>query len=156
MKLYRIDKKDRVNLEGLGGLYTQGRWNKKGFRVIYASESISLAAWEKFVHTTDYKDLPKDLVVFSINIPDDIEIKDVPDSVLIPGWDIPEPYRTHKEETIVFGTNFLKQNKYLILKVPSAIVKEEYNYLLNPNHPYIKKCKIERKEPFEFDVRISK
>lgn len=156
MKLYRIDKIDRVNMQGLGGLYTQGRWNKKGLLVIYASESISLAAWEKLVHLTDYQNLPMTLVVFTIDVPDDIEIKDVPESVLVPGWNIPEPFKPYKNETIEFGTEFLKKNTNLVLKVPSAIVNNEYNYLVNPNHPDIKKCKIAKIEPFEFDERISR
>ena len=118
MKLYRIDKKEQINLQGSGGLYTQGRWNKKGFRVIYTSESISLAAWEKLIHLTDYQDLPMDLVAFTIDVPDDIEIKDVPDSVLVPGWNIPEPFRPYTEKTIEFGTEFLSENKHLALKVP--------------------------------------
>lgn len=156
MKLYRIDKKDRVNLQGLGGLYTQGRWNKKGFRLVYTSESISLAAWEKLVHLTDYQDLPMNLVVFTIEIPDDIEILNVPDSVLVPGWNIPKPYRPYAEETIEFGTEFLRKNTQLVLKAPSVIGKGEYNYLLNPNHPDISRCKIKEIDPFEFDPRVSK
>jgi len=156
MKIYRIVNKVHANLDGLGGIYGSGRWNKKGDRVVYASESISLAAWEKLIHITDYQNLPTDLIVITINIPDNIEIKEVPDRVLVPGWNIPKPFRPFKKETVEFGTEFLRKNFHLVLKVPSIVVKGEYNYLLNPNHPDIKKCKIEKIEPFEFDKRIYK
>lgn len=142
------------DLSGIGGLYAAGRWHKKGNRVVYASESISLAAWERFVHITDYRNLPSDLVVVTIYIPDDIEIKEVPGHILVPGWNTSEPYDFFKKETIKFGTRFLKENAHLLLKVPSAVVKSEYNYLLNPNHPDIKRCRIEKIEPFTFNGRI--
>lgn len=156
MKLYRITKRAYANLDGLGGLYVCGRWNQKGHRVIYASESISLAAWEKFIHITDRKDLPTDLVVITIDVPDNIKVQKVPARVLVPGWNTPTPFMPYKEETIQFGTEFLKQNTHLILKVPSVVVNGEYNYLLNPNHPDITKCTIEKIEPFKFDERITK
>ena len=156
MKIYRIVNIAHANLDGLGGIYGPGRWNKKGYRVVYASGSISLAAWEKIIHITDYQNLPMNLVVITINLPDNIEIKEVPGNVLVPGWNIPTKFRPFKKETVEFGTEFLRQNSYLVLKVPSAVVKGEYNYLLNPGHPDIKKCKIEKIEPFEFDKRISK
>ncbi|NQU81520.1 MAG: RES family NAD+ phosphorylase [Bacteroidetes bacterium] len=93
MKIYRIVNKTHANLDGLGGIYGSGRWNEKGYRVVYASESISLAAWEKLIHLTDYQDLPTDLVVITINLPDNIEIKEVPGKVLVPGWNIPAKFR---------------------------------------------------------------
>jgi RES domain-containing protein len=156
MKLYRITNKKYANLDGIGGIYVAGRWNMKGHRVIYAAESISLAAWEKFVHITDYRDLPTNLVVITINIPDDIEIEEVSGNVLVSGWNLTLPFRAYKSETVLFGTEFLTRNTHLVLKVPSAVISEEYNYLLNPNHPDINKCTIEKIEPFKFDKRITK
>jgi RES domain-containing protein len=52
------------------------------------------------------------------------------------------------------GNNFLANKKHLMLKVPSSIVPAEYNYLLNPMHPDMKKVKIIMKEPFDFDSRL--
>ena len=155
MKVYRITNKAHANLEGLGGLYGPGRWHNKGFRVIYTSQNISLAAWEKFIYVTDIGDLPTDLVLMTITLPDDIEIKEVPEYVLVPEWNIPLPFRPYKQETIEYGTEFLKQNSHLVLKVPSAVINGEYNYLVNPNHTDIKKCIISKTEPFRYDKRIS-
>ena len=155
MKVFRITKKTYANdLGGSGGLFASGRWHKKGNRVVYTSESISLAAWERFVGITDYRNIPSDLVVVTINIPDDVEIIEIPGHALIPGWNVSEPYHFYKKETMEFGTKFLKENRHLVLKAPSAVVKYEYNYLLNPNHPDIKRCTIEKIEPFIFNGRI--
>jgi RES domain-containing protein len=155
MKVFRITKKAYANdLEGRGGLFASGRWHRKGNRVIYASASISLAAWEGFVHLTDYRNIPSDLVVVTINIPDDIGIIEVPGYILISGWNVSEPYQFYKKETMEFGTRFLKESRHFVLKVPSAVVKNEYNFLLNPNHPDIERCTIEKIEPFTFNGRI--
>ena len=156
MKVYRITKAKYANLDGIGGLYVAGRWNMKGHRAIYSAESISLAAWEKLVHVTDYRDLPVDLVVVTIDVPDSIKIEEIPDNVLAPGWNEPLPYRSYKKETVMYGTEFLEQNKYLILKIPSAVISGEHNYLINPNHSDIHKCKIEKVVAFKFDERIKK
>ena len=78
----------------------------------------------------------------------------VPAYILIPGWNVSEPYQFYKKETMEFGTRFLKENCHFVLKVPSAVVKNEYNFLLNPNHPDIKRCVIEKIEPFIFNGRI--
>jgi len=155
MKVFRITKKAYAkDLGGEGGLFASGRWHWKGNRVVYVSENISLAAWERFVHMTDLRNLPSDLVVVTIIIPDDIEIIEVPGYILVSGWNVSEPYNFYKKETMEFGTAFLKENHHLVLKVPSAVVKYEYNYLLNPNHPDIERCTIERIEPFTFNGRI--
>ncbi|MFW5944542.1 MAG: RES family NAD+ phosphorylase [Bacteroidota bacterium] len=155
MSVFRITKKTYAkDLEGRGGLFASGRWHRKGNRVIYASESISLAAWERFVHITDYRNIPSDLVVVTISIPDDIEIKEVPGHILVSGWNVSDPYNFYKKETMEFGTRFLKENRHLVLKVPSAVVENECNYLLNPSHPDIKRCTIEKIEPFAFNGRI--
>ena len=155
MKIYRIANKKHANLEGLGGLYTKGRWNKKGHRCIYASQSRSLAAWEKFVGISSLGDLPKNLVIIEISIPENTTIKQIPKGILIDNWDISSIYRPYKKETIKCGTEFLIENKYLVLQVPSAVIKGEYNYLINPNHSEISNCKIESIEAFDYDKRIS-
>ena len=150
MIIYRITKKKHGPLDGIGGLYGPGRWHKKGNPVIYASEHASLAAWEKIVHISSFANLPDNLQLLKIEIPDDIAIQTVPESVLITGWDS-FPFCT---ETVNYGTEFLRTNAYMALRVPSAIIKEENNIILNPLHPDIKRCKVISSVPFEFDRRI--
>lgn len=150
MIVYRITKKDYLALDGRGGLYGPGRWHRKGNLVVYTSEHASLAAWEKIVHLANFENLPNDLLLVKIEIPDNIEIQTVPHMILIEGWDS-YPYIN---ETLNYGTSFLRKNEHLALKVPSAIVPDEYNVILNPLHPDIHRCKTISIVPFIFDKRI--
>ena len=83
MIVYRITKKEHAALDGMGGLYGPGRWHKKGNLVIYTSEYASLAAWEKIVHVTSFENLPENLLLVKIEIPDGIEVQSVPESVCV-------------------------------------------------------------------------
>ncbi len=99
-----------------------------------------------------FENLPDDLLLIKIEIPGSIEIQTVPEKILVPGWD-EFPYSS---ETVDFGTSFLRQKEYLALKVPSVIIPDEFNVILNPLHPDIQKCRIISSEPFVFDERILK
>ena len=152
MLVYRIVKKEHAALDGLGGLFGPGRWHKKGNRVIYTSEHASLAAWEKIVHVASFENLPANLLLVKIEIPDDIEIQRVPKEVLVKGWDS-FPFAS---ETVNYGSSFLRNGEHLALKVPSVIIPDEYNIILNPLHPDIKACKVISKLLFIFDSRVLK
>lgn len=152
MIVYRITKKEHAALDGMGGLYGPGRWHKKGNLVIYTSEHASLAAWEKLVHVTSFENLPENLLLVKIEIPDGIEIQSVPQTILVSGWDS-FPFIL---DTLDFGTSFLRKNEHLALKVPSVIIPDEYNLILNPLHPGIRDCRVVSTIPFIFDKRISK
>ena len=84
-----------------------------------------------------------------VEVPDNsflqISIKDLPNN-----WDNNYPPPSLKK----IGDDFLKKGTHLMMKVPSAIVPMEYNYLVNTEHPDMKKVKISRKEPFHFDKRL--
>jgi len=150
MIIYRITIKEQVALDGKGGLFGSGRWHKKGTLVIYTSEHASLAAWEKIVHVTNFENLPNDLLLVKIEIPDRIEIQTVPQTVLVKEWDS-FPFA---RETVDYGTSFLRKNEHLALKVPSAVIPDEFNIILNPLHPDIGECKIISTIPFIFDKRV--
>ena len=152
MFVYRIAKKEHSALDGMGGLFGPGRWHKKGNLVIYTSEHASLAAWEKIVHVASFENLPNNLLLVKIEIPDGIEIQTVPQKILVTGWDC-FPFAI---ETVNYGTSFLQGKEFLALKVPSVIIPDEYNIILNPLHPDIQFCKIISTIPFVFDKRVSK
>lgn len=151
MKLYRITLKPYADLEGTGGIYGPGRWHHEGHRVVYLSENISLAAWEKLMNLASTTLLPANLVLMEVSVPE-VKAANVPEEVLVKGWD-DFPYL---DATMTFGTDFLAENKHLLLRLPSAVIKKEYNYLLNPRHPLISECRIERITPFTFDSRLKK
>lgn len=152
MIVYRITKKEHAALDGMGGLYGPGRWHRKGFPVIYTSEHASLAAWEKIVHVASFENLQNNLLLVRIEIPERIEIQTVPPNVLVKGWDS-FPF---SNETVNYGTSFLFKKVHLALKVPSVIIPDEFNIILNPLHPEIHGCKVLSTTPFLFDKRVSK
>ncbi len=152
MIVYRITKKEHTALDGMGGLYGPGRWHKKGFPVIYTSEHASLAAWEKIVHVVSFENIPNNLLLVKIKIPEGIEIQTVPQNILVKGWDS-FPF---SNETVNYGTSFLLKKEHLALKVPSVIIPDEFNIILNPLHPGISDCKVIVSIPFYFDKRVSK
>jgi RES domain-containing protein len=152
MIVYRITKKEHSALDGMGGLYGPGRWHKKGNLVIYTSEHASLAAWEKIVHVTSFENLPKNLLLVKIELPDGIKIQSVPQNVLVKGWNS-YPFAL---ETVDYGTVFLQKKEHLALRVPSVIIPDEFNIILNPLHPDIRDCKVVSTIPFVFDQRVSK
>jgi RES domain-containing protein len=69
---------------------------------------------------------------------------------------LPDKWHEYPEQNILkqIGNNFLKDGKYLFLKVPSALVQEEYNFLLNPTHAKASQVKIKNIKPFSFDARL--
>lgn len=152
MIVYRIAKKEHAALDGLGGLYGPGRWHRKGNLIIYTSEHASLAAWEKIVHIASVENLPHGFLLIKIELPDSIVIQEVPKKVLVKGWD-GFPFAN---ETVDYGTLFLKAKEHLALKVPSVIIPDEYNIILNPLHPDINRCRIIGMKPFTFDRRALK
>ncbi|MBA4408808.1 MAG: RES family NAD+ phosphorylase [Bacteroidota bacterium] len=152
MFVYRITKKEHSALDGMGGMYGPGRWHEKGNLVIYTSEHASLAAWEKIVHVASFDNLPDNLLLVKVEIPDGIEIQTVPQKVLVKGWNS-FPFAN---ETVNYGTSFLRKKVHLALKVPSVIIPDEHNIILNPLHPDIQSCKIISTTRFIFDMRVFK
>jgi RES domain-containing protein len=137
------------DLTGKGAEKSGRRWNSIGIPMIYTSESRALCTAEVAVHIP-LGNIPKDFELISIYIPEDIKITET----LI--QDLPIGWKTfpHLEITQKIGDQFIMQNKFLVMKVPSAVVPGDYNYLINPRHPDLSKIEIIKKEPYEFDERF--
>jgi RES domain-containing protein len=118
-----------------------------GTEVIYASASRSLAALEILVH---YSVLPKGFLITSVYIPHTVSIMDVPDAVLIEGWDQPVPIHATQE----YGRIWIAARSSAVLRVPSAVVPNEWNYVLNVLHPEFRGITFGLSEPFHFDPRL--
>ena len=147
MIVYRLSKSVYANdLSGKGAELVGGRWNSRGNAALYTSQSIALCVTEIAVHVP-LGILPKDYDLIHIEIPDDniLEVKR-----------LPKDWQTfpHADSTQKIGDKFLKDKKYLVLKVPSAAVQGEFNFLVNPRHPDFDKVKIKKKEKFSFDERL--
>ena len=149
MRVFRIVKEKYATLDGVGGLHSSGRWHNKGTRVIYTSESSALAAWEYIVHIGTLSLLPNDLVLLEIDIPE-YNIIELPIKDLVDGWN-GFPF---KDETMNVCSIYFNTNKAFAIKVPSVVIPNSFNYVLNPNHPKINQCKIIEMAPFAYDSRL--
>jgi RES domain-containing protein len=150
MLVYRIAKRDVVkDLTGTGAKLYGWRWNHRGTAIIYTSETRALATVEFLVHVS-LSNVPKGLMIATIEIPDSIASEDAPRASLPRGWrDYPPP-----REVAEFGTRWAKANKCLLLRVPSAVVEQEYNILINPLHSDMERVMVKGVEKFEFDKRL--
>ncbi|MEH6681126.1 MAG: RES family NAD+ phosphorylase [Sediminicola sp.] len=150
MILYRITKGPyKKDLSGSGAELYGGRWNNKGTKMLYTASSIALAMTEVAVHLP-YGLLPTDYFVVSIKVPD-VDMAVVSEKELEgTGWQSHPP--SHITQAI--GDRFVAQNKMLILKVPSVVVPGDFNYLLNPQHPFFSEVEIVEVRPFGFDGRL--
>lgn len=134
---------------GIGAWLEGGRWNRKGVHMIYTAGSIALAALEMVVH------LPEDTLLYQqyVRIPvqfDSDRVIKLPISSLSHDWNSNPP----PESTQKIGTSWVMEKKSLVLQVPSSIIPEETNYLINPLHPDASHLKIGKPETFKFDPRI--
>jgi RES domain-containing protein len=151
--VYRITKsryRDQA-FSGLGGIHAYGRWTPRGIPVVYTSLSISLAVLE---YTLNYKRhgwLPVS-VLARANIPDEVGVESTSTSELPDNWRDPDPPAALRE----IGEDWLRRAETACLRVPSAIVPDESNYLLNPRHPDFNKLTIGPVEPFNFDRRLGR
>lgn len=148
MLLYRIVRSAYADLSGNGARLYGGRWNSEGKPMVYLASSRSLAVLESLAHLSP-TNIPDDYCMTVVEVPDntaeELDIKL-----------LPQHWSEYPEQNILkqIGNKFLLDKKNLLLKVPSAIVKEEYNYLLNPLHSDADKVKIISKQPFSFDTRL--
>lgn len=150
MFVWRICKRKYQNsaFSGEGGFYTSGRWTPQGFKVVYTAESLALATLEIFVHTESNK-IP--LVAIRAWLPDDLDIEEVDINNLPKNWQDESTYPILPQ----IGKKWLQSQTAPVLKVPSAIIPVEFNYLLNPQHPDLK-FSLEPPMTFTFHQRMWK
>jgi len=150
MLVWRIAKRahalDRI---GTGARLGGGRWNSQGTPAIYAGMTPEIAALEKLVHTGET--LPNDLVVVEITIPDDGLLYFRPEkSSLPPDWNV----IPSSASAAVFGDQFITEGRYLGMIVPSAVMPESMNIVINPNHPAMGEVVFTIAREFRFDPRF--
>lgn len=152
MIVYRLSSgKYERDLSGKGAKIAGGRWNSKGTSLLYTAQSRALCSVEIAVHVP-FGRLPQNYMLLTIKFPDSVKIKTLSEKTLPSDWK-----RTpHLNSTQQIGDEFVRAREHLVLKVPSAVVQGDYNYLLNPHHLGFEKVKIIDVEPFEFDSRLFK
>ena len=150
MKLYRISKCDFIHdLSGNGAFLYGGRWNSEGKTMLYTSSSIALCMLEALVHSTNNL-LPISLCLLTLSL-DEKLISKIPTQQLPQDWN----HYPYQEKTKKLGDNFLGEQKYIGLQVPSAVIELEFNILLNPSHlDFNKNVKVVGYEKIAFDKRL--
>lgn len=152
MKVYRLARqKHATPLSGKGAAKYGARWNPVGVELIYTAQNRSLAMAEVAVHLT-LATLPEDYMMITIDIPDDIKVKQLTEADLPADWqEFPHPASTQD-----IGRDFVTENEHCVLIIPSVVTQGDFNVLINPNHTDFAKITITSIDKFPFDKRIFK
>jgi RES domain-containing protein len=136
--------------DGEGAFRFGGRWNHRGQRVVYTSGTLSLAMLEILVHLDPAAHLPA-MCAVAIHVPrSQIHSTSFSSLTAISGglpWG--------RSQTRNWGQTWFEAQTSVALKVPSALVPHESNYIINPLHPAFKTCTIEAARPFSVDARFA-
>lgn len=151
MEVFRISKFKRArDLSGFGASLKGQRWNRRGTFVLYTASHRSLALLEVLVHIGEY--YPEDdYAIITLDIPDN-------QIVSLDTFILPKDWAKIFDAGVLasFTDHWLKTEQSIALGVPSAIVPQETNYLINPLHPDFQDVKIKNIEKFTFDERFFK
>lgn len=149
MRLWRVARAKYQQLDGEGARLNGGRWNSEGYPVVYAASSAPLAVLELLVHVA-VEDLPTDLVLVEVDVPDDVGLTEVRLDQLPSDWNaVPD-----HPECVRLGDEWVTSSRTLLLRVPSAVMPRESNVLINPEHPEMERVMVAAREPFAFDPRL--
>jgi RES domain-containing protein len=151
MRLFRLVKERYAAdpLDPQGARLYGGRWNSRGRGVVYASDSIALAALEKLVHL-HRPEVLEGFVLCSFELDEAQVMRLAPDG-------LPRDWRTDPvpRSTQRIGDEWLQRGASLALAVPSTLVPQQSNFLVNPEHPGFEALKRSvTVEPFRFDPRL--
>jgi RES domain-containing protein len=137
------------DLTGEGARLHGGRWNPVGIPCLYTAESRALALLE-FTVNVPAEGFPGMLAITEVEIPDDKILH-------APLRQLPGHWRTYPapDATRAFGGRLLQQARALVIRIPSVIIPEEYNYLVNPLHPDARSTRVLRVKVFTVDGRLS-
>lgn len=138
---------------GAGAKKTGGRWNRAGHSVIYTAQSISLAALETIVHL-NAQGLPLNRYLIRFDIPEGVwqQKEEITQYTAPVGWDALPPGKA----SLDLGDNWLKSCRSPLLIVPSVVVPEENNILINPAHQDIKAITATKIRKWLYDARIQR
>lgn len=150
MQVFRIARSQYANsLSGRGAALHGARWNSPGIEMVYTAGNRSLAMAEVLVHLS-MDIIPDDFRMITIEIPDNLAIKVISEKELPEFWN----QFPHNQSTQQLGDNFILENKFCVLKVPSVVTQGDYNFLLNPMHPDFARIHIREVRKFAFDRRL--
>lgn len=135
---------------GEGARLYGGRWNPPGLRATYLSASRSLAALEVLVHNAERAPSSR-FLFFEVRFPENF-VQTISEHDLAADWRSYPP----RNCTVTLGGKWIKARSSPVLRVPSILIPEESNYLLNPEHPRAEEIDSGQPRPFTFDPRFLK
>ena len=148
MLVYRISHCKFINdLTSTGAALHGGRWNNKGMYILYTAASPSLALLESLAHIKNV--VSQNFCMICLDIPED-------NVTAIQAADLPAHWRSFPAPDVLkkLGDNFIHDGTYLAIKLPSAIMPEEQNYLINPAHKEFEKIKTLFSRKIVLDTRV--
>ena len=150
MRIYRLTVSRYVDaaFSGEGARRIGGRWTPAGYRVVHTASSIALAVLETLVHV-DASVMPTHRVI-PVDVPEDIPVTAIAVADLPSDWRRTPPSLRLRE----IGKAWLDAGETALMQVPSVIVPEESNYLVNPLHSDFAQLAIHVPAPFEIDRRL--
>ncbi len=150
VEVFRLSREKFASpLSGKGAALKGARWNSPGVELIYTATNRSLAMAEVAVHNSG-DILSSDFVMVTIFIPENISMQKLVEADLPAHWNVfPHLLNTQK-----IGDQFILEGSHCILQIPSVVTKGDFNILINPAHPEMKKIKIVSIEKFPFDQRL--
>ncbi|MYM88552.1 RES domain-containing protein [Rugamonas sp. FT82W] len=139
------------DMAGKGAASSGSRWNHAGEHVTYAATSISLAAWETRAHFAKGMVLPWNRILVRIDVPDGVwRARELTPRPLPIGWNVvPEGMVSRS-----IGSAWLASGASALLVVPSVIINEEDNVLINPAHADAASITVARVRQFVYDHRV--
>ncbi|MDT0631455.1 RES family NAD+ phosphorylase [Rubrivirga litoralis] len=142
------EKHAATAFSGVGAARAPGRFNSMGTPVVYTSDSYALAMLEVRVHVATFRGM-RDRVAVSAEVDDDlVEALTVAD--LPPDWqERPAPTSTQ-----ALGDAWVASGRSAVLRVPSVVVPEQTNYLLNPQHPDFGRIRLGTPAALTVDPRL--
>lgn len=147
MILWRIS--NYADLEGKGGLTASGRWHTRGHPVVYLAESPAGALLEALVHLElNETDLPDGYQLLKVTAPPSVKTESCNPTRLGDKWS------ANFEITRRVGDEWLRRRSAALLRVPSALMPETWNWILNPAHPQARRVRIAWARRYEWDPRL--
>lgn len=152
MRVWRICKRKYAEtaFDGEGALRAGGRWNSPGRAMVYTSEHLSLAAMELLVHILSVELVPPNLVAIPAEVPDELFGEPLGEETLPEGWRDPTGSATLRS----MGDQWFDNAVSVARAVPSVVIPEERNVLINPEHPDFGRLDVGAAREFELDSRF--
>lgn len=144
-RLYR--SRHGPGVDGIGGLFAEGRWHTRGERVVYFGGSAAIVVLERLAHT-DPDLLPDDLQLALF------DCSGLVSEARVEVGALPAHWARDENTTRRVGGRWRQEGAACLLAVPSVILPEELNFVFNPQHPDASRLRLVRERPFRFDPRL--